>query len=251
MNRDISWANEGILYEADQRHVEVVLAQLQFTEARSVSTPGTREEQTKSNEVASDEFSPSEASRYRMTTARFNYLAMDRPDIQYATKEASKHMAKPSTRHWNFLKRIGRYFLEAPRLVQEFSWQTSIRTASGHSDSDWAGDQVSRKSTSGGVCRVGSHIIKSWSSTQHIIALSSAEAGFYALLKRACQTLGVVNLALDFGIKLNAIVHIDASVALAITQRQGLGKLRHIDLHLAVDPRKCEAWEDHNTQVRG
>ena len=115
--------------------------------------------------------------------------------------------------------------------MQHFSWQTSISITSGHSDSDWAGDQVSRKSTSGGVCRVGRHVIKTWLSTQHIIALSSAEVELYALLKCTCQTLGIVNLALDFGIQLKATVHTDASAALAITHRQGLGKLKHIDFH--------------------
>ena len=74
--------------------------------------------------------------------------------------------------------------------------------------------------------------IKTWSSTQHIIALSSAEVEFYALLKCACQTIGTMNLALDFGIKLQASVRTDASAALAITQRQGLGKPRHIDVPL-------------------
>lgn len=50
-------------------------------------------------------------------------------------------------------------------------------------------------------------------------------------MKCACQSIGIVNLASDFGIKLEASVRIDASAVLAITQRQGLGKLRHIDVH--------------------
>ena len=64
-----------------------------------------------------------------------------------------------------------------------------------------------------------------------MIALSPAEAELYALLKCACQTLGIMNLASDIGMPLQAIVHIDASAAFAIRQRQGLGKFRHIDVH--------------------
>ena len=75
------------------------------------------------------------------------------------------------------------------------------------------------------------HTINTWSSTQHIIALSSAEAELYALLKYACQTIGIVNLDSVFGIVFQASVRTDASAALAITQRQGLGKWRHIDAH--------------------
>ena len=231
LNRVICWAKDSITYEADARHVEVVLNQLQLNEAKSVTSPGTREEQTKANETTSDEMKPDESSRYRMLVARLNYLSSDRPDIQYAVKEASKHMSKPHIHHWGLLKRIGKYLIDAPRVIQKFKWQGVMNVVSGHSDSDWAGDRQTRKSTSGGVCRIGPHVIKTWSSTQQMIALSSAEAELYALLKCACQTLGIMNLALDFGIRLQATVHTDASAALAISQRQGLGKLRHIDVH--------------------
>ena len=40
--------------------------------------------------------------------------------------------------------------------------------------------------------------------------------------------MGLVSLAADFGYDLQSIVNSDASAALAIAQRQGLGKLRHI-----------------------
>ena len=40
-----------------------------------------------------------------------------------------------------------------------------------------------------------------------------------------------MNFAQDFGIDLEGTIHIDASAALAISQRQGLGKLRHINVH--------------------
>ena len=59
-------------------------------------------------------------------------------------------------------------------------------------DRNWAGDKISRKSTSGGIAFLGSHCLKSWSSNQTIIALSSAEAELYALLKGASQSLGLV-----------------------------------------------------------
>ena len=230
-NRVISWTNDGISYEADQRHVEVVIEQLQLQEAKETSTPCTRDEQIKSLEENADPMSPAGASKYRMVAARLDYLAMDRPDIQYATKEASMYIAKPRIHHWNLLERIGRYFVGAPRAVQMFRWQTSIKRVKGHSDSDWAGDQKTRKSTSGGMFAIGSNTIKIWSSTQRVTALSSAGVELYALLKCACQALGVMNLGTDFGLELSVKLHIGASTSLAIIHRQGLGQLRHIDAH--------------------
>ena len=75
---------------------------------------------------------------------------------------------------------------------------------------------------------LGKHLIKSWSSTQSVIALSSGEAELYALVKGASQTLGLISMAGDFGITLNGRVHTDSSAAVGICTRKGLGKVRHI-----------------------
>ena len=231
LNRAICWARDCITYEADSRHAEVAIEQLKFSEAKSVTTPGIREEQKKAREEESELMSLEEASKYRMVVARLNYLSLDRFDTQYACKEASKYMASPQMHHIALLKRIGRYLMHAPRVIHKFKWQKGWGMATGHSDSDWAGDLKTRKSTSGGTCAIGLHTIKTRSSTQQVIALSSAEVELYAPLKCSCQTLGVLNLALDFGTEFKVVVNIDACAALAITQRQGLGKLRHIAAH--------------------
>ena len=60
------------------------------------------------------------------------------------------------------------------------------------------------------------------------MALSSGEAELYSLVKGAAQTLGLISLARDFGIQLEGRVHTDASAALGIVSRQGLGKVRHL-----------------------
>ena len=50
-------------------------------------------------------------------------------------------------------------------------------------DSDFAGDPVSRKSTTGLVAQIGSHTVKSGSTLQSLTALSVGEAEFYAVVK--------------------------------------------------------------------
>ena len=46
---------------------------------------------------------------------------------------------------------------------------------------------------------IGQHLIKTWSTNQNVIALSSGEAELYAITKAACKTLGLMSLARDFG----------------------------------------------------
>ena len=77
----------------------------------------------------------------------------------------------------------------------------------------------------------GMHCIKSWSTTQAIIALSSAEAEYYGIVKAASQGLGIKSLCRDFERVVDLEVHTDASAARSIANRHGLGKVRHIDTH--------------------
>ena len=76
---------------------------------------------------------------------------------------------------------------------------------------------------------LGSSIVKSWSSTQRVTALSSAEAELYAICKTASQLLSVLAISRDFGLDLKGEIHTDSTAAMGIAYRQGLGgKARHI-----------------------
>ena len=66
-------------------------------------------------------------------------------------------------------------------------------------DSDWAGCLATRKSTSGGIASMMGGMLKSWSSTQGSVAMSSGEAEHYALVKAASEALGMQALAADLG----------------------------------------------------
>ena len=75
---------------------------------------------------------------------------------------------------------------------------------------------------------IGTHLIKTYSRQQKQIALSSAEAQLYALVAASAEAMGLVAYAYDLGIALKPTVHTDASAALGIAQRRGLGKVRHV-----------------------
>ena len=236
LNRIIQWTSDGISYEADQRHAEILIDELGLAGARGVTTPGSRDDVGKAaveNEKQQGEkLSPGETTKFRALCARLNYLALDRIDIQYASKEASRRMSAPQAGDWLLLKRIGRYLVKSPRLVQLFAWQRWTDKVEAYVDSDWAGCAATMRSTSGGVLMIGSHVVKSWSTTQATVALSSGEAELYALVKGASQSLGLLALASDMGHELQATVHSDSSAAIGITQRKGLGKLRHIRVQM-------------------
>ena len=75
----------------------------------------------------------------------------------------------------------------------------------------------------------GQHVIKSWSKRQQVIALSSAEAELYAGLRTASEALGMKALVEDLGDQGDVELLLDATAALAIMSREGLGKVKHIE----------------------
>ena len=86
-------------------------------------------------------------------------------------------------------------------------------------------------STSGGLINIGDHCVKSWSTTQTLIALSSGEAEFYSLTRCSALSLGMQSLLQDLGLDLDIRVFTDATTGKAIASRRGLGKVRHIATH--------------------
>jgi hypothetical protein len=76
---------------------------------------------------------------------------------------------------------------------------------------------------------IGDHWIKSWSKSQSTIALSSAESELYACIKASSEGLGIMSMMLDYGLTMHGEIRSDASAALGIIGRNGLGKMRHID----------------------
>ena len=72
-------------------------------------------------------------------------------------------------------------------------------------------------------------MLKTQARTQSNIALSSAESELYALVAAASEGLGMRSMAKDFGLSLEPHLQVDASAAIGITQRKGLGKVRHLD----------------------
>ena len=98
------------------------------------------------------------------------------------------------------------------------------------SDSDWAGDKTTRRSTSGGMAVLAGGLLKSWSSTQGTVAMSSGEAEYYAMVKAAAEGLGIQALAKDLGLQLKLRLWVDSTAAKAIVSRIGLGKVRHMEV---------------------
>ena len=230
LNRCITWHDDHISIEADPRHAELVLRELGLTtDSKGSTTTGVK---SSTDDDEDQELNKEEATMYRSISARMNYMCADRADLQFAVKELCRDMSAPTTRSWGKLKRLGRYLKDNIRLEIIYKFQEEQSTIDLYADTDYAGCTRSRKSTNGGCAMRGAHCLRTWSSTQSVIALSSGEAEYYGLTKAGCLGLGIKSLYKDFGHDVQIIMnlHTDSTAAKGIASRKGLGKLRHIEV---------------------
>ena len=153
---------------------------------------------------------------------------MDRPECAFPAKELCRHFAQPTKAGVDALKRAARCVLGMARVEWRFPLQEANNTLKVFVNTDFGGSQAIRRSTSGGIALRGAHPIKHWSTTQTTIALSSGEAELGGICRGASIALGLQSIAADLGITLNVEILTDATAAIGICRRRGLGKIRHL-----------------------
>ena len=225
LNRIVTWCKHSIEYEADPRHAEI-LARLD-NKGQGAKVPGCKYAQDREQ---SQEVSQQDGTRYRAATAKYNFLAIDRPDIQFSSKEASKYMSSPRQSDWDMVIKLARYLRTNPRKKHVFPihCNDNLQFIDVFADSDWAGDNINRKSTTGVVIKFGGCLIKTYSRNQKTIALSSAEAEFYAIVSGIAEGIGVQSILRDYGIDCAIRCFSDSSAAVGIVKRTGIGRVRHL-----------------------
>ena len=123
-----------------------------------------------------------EPTRCRSACVRLSYLAQDRLDLAEKAKHLAQRMSEPREFDFAPLKRAARY-LVGTKAALRYRRQKQVDKITVFVDSDFAGDPVSRKSTTGLVAQIGNHTVKSGSTLQSLTALSVGGAEFYAVVK--------------------------------------------------------------------
>ena len=186
----------------------------------------------------SQELDIQECKSYRMLAARLNFIAQDNPAIQYSAKEIWRNMARPETAHFAKIKKLARFLLGVKTVEWEYPWQEEQQAVKVYvlSDSDWAGCLRTRRSTSGGLMMVGWHPLRTWSSTQKVVATSSAEAELCSAAEGGSRGLGLQSVLREMGVDASLELSTDSSSAKAFSF------LDHV--YLECTQRQCEISKD-------
>ena len=89
----------------------------------------------------------------------------------------------------------------------------------------------------------GTHCIRHWSSTQPTVSLSSGEAELTGIAKGLSHGIGLRSIAADLGLDVNLKLRTDATAAIGMAKRLGVGKVRHLDTSLLWVQEKVRAGD--------
>lgn len=134
-----------------------------------------------------------------MTGSLMFSMMETRPDIAYATSLVSRFAKNPSHQHTEADKLFFRYLKGSRNRGITYGGDEELHVV-GYSDSDWAGDKESRKSTSGFIFMLHRGPVSWRSKRQSTVALTSTEAEYIALTLAAKEATWLRLLLTELGL---------------------------------------------------
>ncbi|GKB89747.1 putative ribonuclease H-like domain-containing protein [Tanacetum coccineum] len=217
---------DGIFISQD-KYVAEILKKFDFASVKTASTPIETQKPLTKDEEAADV----DVHLYRSMIGSLMYLTASRPDIMFAVCACSRFQVTPKTSHLNAVKRIFRYLKGKPKLGLWYPRVSSFDLEA-YSDSDYAGANLDRKSTTGGCQFLGRRLISWQCKKQTIVATSTTEAEYVAAANCCGQVLWIQNQMLDYGFNfMNTKIYIDNESTICIVKNPVFhSKTKHIEI---------------------
>ncbi|GKA45339.1 putative ribonuclease H-like domain-containing protein [Tanacetum coccineum] len=223
---------DGIFISQDKYVVEI-LKKFNFDSVKTVSTPIETQKPLIKDEEAADV----DVHLYRSMIGSLMYLTASRPDIMFAFRACSRFQVTPKTSHIHVVKRIFWYLKDKPKPKPKPKlglWYPRVSSfdLEAYSDSDYAGANLDRKSTTGGCQFLGRRLISWQCKKQTIVATSTTEAEYVAAANCYGQVLWIQNQMLDYGFNfMNTKIYIDNERTICIVKNLVFhSKTKHIEI---------------------
>ena len=129
-----------------------------------------------------------DATQYKQIIGSLVYLTNTRRDICFDVNNLSQYLVEPIHVHLVAAKHVMRY-LKGTIDFGLYYERDHNYILYGHTDSDWVGSALDRKSTLGGCYCLGSTMISWFSRKQPCDALSIAKAEYIATCFASCESI--------------------------------------------------------------
>ncbi|GJV93194.1 retrovirus-related pol polyprotein from transposon TNT 1-94 [Tanacetum coccineum] len=158
------------------------------------------------------------------------------PDESGVSVNETLYQANPKESHLVAVKRIFRYLKGTPNLGLWYPKGSGFDLKA-YSDSDYAGCNLDRKSTSGGCQILGGKLVCWSAKKQSSVAMSSAEAEYVAAAGCCAQVLWIKSQLADYDVLYDKVpIFCDNTSAIAISNNPVLhSRTKHIDIRLVAE----------------
>lgn len=232
---------EGEIKLSQKQYIEEVLEKCSMMNAKPVKTP--MAEDKTSDAQSRDRQNPEFKTRFREMVGSLLYLTnKTRPDLAYAVNHCCRRMEEPTSKDWENIKRILKYLVDKKTHGISFKAGTRELNLTAYSDSDFAGDPTTRKSTTGYIVMLNNNPINWCSRKQPIVSLSSTEAEYIAAadcVKEVLYLKSVVKELTEEEVKVTLKVDNQSAITLMRTG-QFNKRSKHIDVRYHFINEKIE-----------
>ena len=167
LHRKVAWNAESFSWTHDPKHTLAMAdgfgfngkEQLEQTKWNVTMAPGSKTVCTGLRD-GPDGLDEQETQQYRSLVGTALYVGQDRPETQYATKEAARFMYDPTRAAKCMLKRFCKYYSEAPVLSWSFPYQEMPSEIRAVTDANWAGELEGLRSMSCDWIYFGDHLLE-------------------------------------------------------------------------------------------
>ncbi|CAG4980331.1 unnamed protein product [Colias eurytheme] len=212
--------SKGHLFIHQTKYIEKLLIKFNMNNANGCSIPIDPHTSLIKKKVTLEERIP-----YREAVGSLMHLAIvSRPDIMFGVSLVSRYLDCYDDTHWVVVKKILKYLKETKEYGINYS-STDNNIVEGYSDSDYATDTDSRRSTSGYVF-IKNGAAVTWSSQrQQSIALSTTEAEFMAACSATKEALWIKRLLCDIS------AYNQDSICLNVDNQSAISVIKNVDFH--------------------
>ncbi|CAL0321854.1 unnamed protein product [Lupinus luteus] len=171
---------------------------------------------------------------FKQMVGSLRYLCNSRPELSYGVGLISRFMCQPKKTHLLAAKRVLRYVQGTydHGILFRTQKQKLELELEGYADSDYGGDLVERKSTSGYLFLLNKSPISWCSCKQKVVALSSCEAEYISACYAACQAIWLEELLAEMRMKTSSLeLKLDNISAINLAKNPvSHGRSKHIEV---------------------
>ncbi|GJT13420.1 putative ribonuclease H-like domain-containing protein [Tanacetum coccineum] len=181
--------------------------------------------------ISQDKYIADMLKKFDLASVKTAITPMDIKMALTKDEESADVDVNPKVSHLIAVKGIFKYLKGKPNLGLWYPRESPFALEA-FSDSDYAGANLDRKSTTGGCQFLGRRLISWQCKKQTIVATSTTEAEYVAAANCCGQILWIQNQLLDYGFNfMNTKIHIDNESTICIVKNPVFhSKTKHIEI---------------------